>query len=134
MAKYGSKDLKIEVDNSSGSPVDLSNYIDTINEFNVEVAIVEGTAFGDGWVEQISTGLKKGNPVTIEGFYDDTATTGPDVILNSLGDTRTLKITWGSTKTTSVEAIITSYSRKPVRGELTRFSCTLTPTGTVTEA
>lgn len=134
MAKYGSDDLKIEVDNSGASLVDLSNYIDTVNEFNVEALLQESHAFGDAWVEQLYTGVKRANPVTLEGFYDDTASTGPDVVLNAIGDTRTLKFTWGSTKTSSVEAVITSYVRKPARGELHRFACTLTPTGTVTEA
>lgn len=134
MAKYGSNSLVIEVDNSAGTLVNLSNYIDTINDVNVEALLQESTAFGDSWVENLFTGIKKMDPVTIEGFYDDTATTGPDAILNSLGDTRTLKITWGGSKTTTVETIITKYPRKAVRGELTRFSCELTPTGAVTEA
>lgn len=134
MAKYGSDDVVIEVDNSGGSLVDLSQYIDTINEINISAMIQESHAFGDSWVEQLYTGVKMTAPITIEGFYDDTVTTGPNAILNSLGDTRTFKITYGSTKTTSVETVITSYVRRPVRGELTRFTCTLTPTGAVTEA
>ena len=134
MAKYGSKDLKIEVDNSSDTLVDLSQYITGINGVTVEAILEEGTAFGDTWVEQLFTGNKQTSAITLDGFYDDTASTGPDVILNALGSTRTLKVTWGSTKTTSVEAVITSYSRNPVRKELTKFQCVLTPTGTVTEA
>lgn len=134
MSKYGSDDVVIEVDNSGGTLVNLSQYIDTINEINISAMIQESHAFGDSWVEQLYTGVKMTAPITIEGFYDDTSSTGPDVVLNSLGDTRTFKITYGSTKTTSVEAVITSYVRRPVRGELTRFTCTLTPTGAVTEA
>lgn len=134
MAKYGSDDVVIEVDNSGGTLVDLSQYIDTINEINISAMLQESHAFGDSWVENLYTGVKMIAPVTIEGFYDDTTTTGPNAVLNSLGDTRTFKITYGSTKTTSVEAVITSYVRRPVRGELTRFTCTLTPTGAVTEA
>lgn len=134
MAKYGSDDVVIEVDNSGGTLVDLSQYIDTINEINISAMLQESHAFGDSWVEHLYTGVKMTAPITIEGFYDDTSTTGPNAVLNSLGDTRTFKITYGSTKTTSVEAVITSYVRRPVRGELTRFTCTLTPTGAVTEA
>lgn len=134
MAKYGSDDVVIEVDNSGGTLVDLSQYIDTINEINISAMLQESHAFGDSWVEQLYTGVKMTAPITIEGFYDDTSSTGPNAVLNSLGDTRTFKITYGSTKTTSVESVITSYVRRPVRGELTRFTCTLTPTGAVTEA
>lgn len=134
MARYGSKDLKIEVDNSGGSLVDISDYVTTIGGFSVEAILEEGTAFSDTWVEQLFTGNKQSPAITLGGFYDDTASTGPDVILNSVGDTRSLKITLGSTKSYSVEAIITSYSWAPAVKTLTKFSCVLTPTGTVTLA
>lgn len=134
MAKYGSKDLKVEVDNSGGTLVDLSNYVTTINGISVEAILEEGTAMGDTWVEQLFTGNKQMPAITLGGFYDDTASTGPDAVLNAIGDTRTLKVTWGGTKTTSTEAIITSYVRTPAVKTLTKFSAVLTPTGAVTEA
>lgn len=134
MSRYGSKDLKVEVDNSGGSLVDLSNYVTSISGISVEAILEEGTAFGDTWVEQLFTGNKQSAAITLGGFYDDTASTGPDVILNAIGDTRTVKVTFGSTKSYSVEAIITSYSWAPAVKTLTKFSCVLTPTGTVTLA
>lgn len=133
MAQYGQDALRIEVDNSAGSLVNLSPYIDTINDVEVQALLQQTDTFGDAWVEQAFTGVRRMQPVTLEGTYDDTATTGPDAVLNALGATRTLKITWGGTKTTTVEVVITSYVRRPTRGELTRFACTLTPTGAVTE-
>jgi hypothetical protein len=133
MTKYGSPDLSITVEDSLAAAQDLSAYIDTINELNLEALLQESTAFGDDWVKNLFTGVKRGNPLTVEGFYDDTASTGPDAVLNALGDTREVVITWGGSKTSTFDAIITNYSRKPVRGELTRFSCTLTPTGEVSE-
>ena len=93
----------------------------------------EGHAFGDGWVKQFATGVKQGNSFNVGGFYDDTATTGPDAILNAIGDTRTVQITWGSSNITTFEAVIKDYKRKPVRGELTRFDSELVPTGEVEE-
>jgi len=134
MARYGSKDLKIEIDNAGGTPVDLSNYITSIGGVTVEAILEEGTAFGDTWVEQLFTGNKQSAAITVGGFYDDTSSTGPDAVLNSLGDTRTLAVTFGSTKKYSVEAIITSYVRTPAVKTLTKFAATLTPTGAVTEA
>ena len=133
MPKYGSEDLTIKIDNDLGAAKDLSSYIDTINEFTVEALLQEGHAFGDAWVKQLFTGVKRGNALTVEGFYDDTATDGPDAILNAIGDTRGVEITWGGSKKSTFDAIITSYSRRPVRGDLTRFSCVLTPTGEVSE-
>ena len=136
MSKYGSPDIKIEVDNTVGTLVDMSAYIDEVNEVNVEALLQESHTFGDSWVENLYTGVKRGNPITFSGFYDDTATTGPDVIFNVLGDTREVKITYdGSTgaKYTLFRAIITSYVRSPSRGENTRYSVTLTPTGEIAE-
>ena len=133
MAKYSSADLKIEIDNSGGTPVDLSAYIDTIDGFNMEALTQESTPFGVDAEEHLAVGISRTNPVTVEGFYDDTAASGPDAVLNSIGDTRTLTITWdGDSNSDSVEAIIQTYNRTPTRGELTRFSCTLLPTGAVT--
>lgn len=111
----------------------MSQYILEINEMTVEALLEQSDTFGDIWMEQLATGSKRASPVTLKGFYDDTAATGPDVIFNAIGATRTLKITWGGSKTTSVETIIQTYKRMPTRGELTKFEVTLIPTGVVTE-
>lgn len=134
MAKYGSKDLKIEVDNSGGSPVDLSAYIDSISAFDPEVGVVQTDGFGKAWEEYTSTGYNKLSEITLGGTLDDTAATGPHAVLNARGDTRSLTITWdGSTAAIAdtVECIITKYAKIPTRGELTRFECVLRPTGAV---
>lgn len=128
MANYGSDDLSITVGGT-----ELKNYIDSINDFSVEALLQEGTAFGDSWVEHLYTGIKQGNALTLEGFYDDAAS-GPDAKFNTLGTTVAIVITWGSTKTSSFSAVVQTYVRKPVRKELTRFTVTLMPTGAVTEA
>jgi len=56
------------------------------------------------------------------------------VIFNAIGATRTLKVTWGGTKTTSAEAIIVSYERIAKVKESTKYTVTLKPTGAITEA
>lgn len=136
MAKYTADDIVIEFDNAGGSLVDMSNYVMECNGINLEAILEESHALGDAWVEQLFAGLKRVGDITLSGMYDDTATTGPDVIFNSIGNTtsRTLKITWGSTKTTSVETIIKSYNRIPARGTITKFEVVLVATGAVTEA
>jgi hypothetical protein len=135
MAKYGSDDVTVNVDNSGGTPVALTNYIDTISGIDVEAITQETHAFGDAWVENSYVGVKKGNAITMEGFYDDTASTGPDVVFGAaaLGDTRTVTVLYGASKSTSFECVVQKYVRTPTRGELTRFSVTLLPTGTSTE-
>ncbi len=135
MARYGYPDLKIEFDNSSDALQDMSQYImDAPPSFDREQILEEITAAGDNDEAHAKVGLTKVAPITMGGAYDDAASTGPDVIFNAIGDTRTLKITWGSSKTSSVECIIQNYVRTPARGELTKFEVTLQPTGAVTEA
>lgn len=134
MAKYGSDDLSISVDDSGGTPVDLTQYVQTINGLDIEALTEESHSFGDAWVEHLFTGIKRGNDLTIGGFYDDTASTGPDAVLIGIGTTRTVTITWGGAKTSSFEAIIINYRRNPVRNELTKYEAVLRPTGAVTEA
>jgi hypothetical protein len=135
MAKYGSGSLVIEFDNSGGSLVDMTQYVLEVNGVKISAILEESHTFGDTWFESLATGLSKLDDINIKGFYDDTATTGPNAIWNAIGNTttRTIKFTWGGSKTTSVETIIMDYARLPKRGELTKFEVTLRPTGTVTE-
>lgn len=134
MSKYGSDDTRIDVDNSSGTLQNMTAYITEINGFAVEAVLEESTPFGVAWEESLYSGVKMVGDIEITGFYDDTASTGPDVIFNALGDTRTVKITWGSTKTSSVEGIIKKYERIAKVKETTKYKVTFKPTGAVTEA
>lgn len=128
MAKYGQSDLSVTWD---GDSVDF----DTINGAEIEAILQQSDSFGDDWVEQLFVGVKRMEPITLEGFYDDEAG-GPNALFGgaAIGSTEEVVITWGSTKTTTFDAIVTRYARTPSRGELTRYSVTLTPTGEVVEA
>jgi hypothetical protein len=139
VAKYGSNSVTIEFDNSGGTLQNMTQYVTAINSVDIEAVLEESHSFGDSWFESLATGLRKMGDVTLSGFYDDTASTGPDAIFGAVVDapataTRTLKVTWGGTKTTTVETLIMKYSRKAVRNEVTKFEVTLRPTGAVTEA
>lgn len=134
MAKYGPNDISIAVDNTGGTPVTMDAYIDEISGATVEAILEESHTFNSAYVEQLYSGIQRMSPITFSGFYDDTATTGPNAIFVALGETRTVTITWGGSKTTATEAILTTYDRAPGRNASTRYTITLTPTGTVTEA
>ncbi len=134
MAKFGFGDLKIEVDNSGGSPTDMSTFIKTVNGFSIEALLEEITSAGDADERWAKVGVSRASEIVFGGDFDDEAATGPDAIFNSLGDTRTVKFTYGGTKTSEVEAIIKRYDRSPTKGELTNFEVALQPTGAVTEA
>ena len=128
MAKYGSDDFGITVDAN-----EMKNFIDTLSGIDIEALLQEGHAFGDAWVEQLASGISQGTPLEVAGFYDDVAL-GPDAIFNAIGTTVAVIITWGGSKTTTFSAVIQTFRRLPTRGETTRYSCTLLPTGAITEA
>ena len=137
MAKYGSDEVKIEVDNDGGTAQDMSEYIDEVNEISIEALTQESTAFGDEWMKHLATGIKQGNPITFEGFFDDTATTGPDAVFNSVGDEHEIEVTYdGDTgsATNKFDAIVIEYALIPTAGELIRYRVEFQPTGTMNKA
>lgn len=133
MAEYGWDDVKIEVDNSGGTPVDLSDYIETLGGFKVTPIIEEHTPAGSSWVGRVFTGIKNGEPVPCTGWYDDTADTGPVAVLNSPGSERTLTVTWGSTNTRSAEVLLGSFNIVAKSEAMTRFEIELLPNGEVSD-
>ena len=130
MAKYGSDDVGISIASQN-----LSGYIDTFNGLEIEAMLQESHAFGDSWVEQLFSGVRRGNEFTVEGFYDDDAA-GPDATLGGtvIGTAVAVVVTWGGSKTSTFSALVRAYRRLPSRGESTRFGATLVPSGAITEA
>jgi hypothetical protein len=127
--KYSSKDLDLSVGGTSMK----AHILDDVT-LSVEIGTEESTAFGDTWQQNISTGIKKAAPITVGGYYDDTATTGPDVKFNTLGTTIAIIINWGGSKTSTFSAIVQKYDRLGKVNGMTRYVATLLPTGTITEA
>lgn len=140
MAKYGPSSVVVEYDNAAGSLVDISQHVLTINDIDVENLMEEVHSFGDSWEESLPIGVGRMAPITLGGIYDDTASTGPDALFadripeGPATNTRTLEITFGSTKSVSVETHLVMYKRQLARDGLTKFEVTLQPTGDVTEA
>lgn len=136
MAKYGPADVTIEYDSN-----DVTQYIQQINDVTVEQAVEEVHALGSAWESYLPVGVGKIGAIELSGLYDDTASTGPDALF-SIGNTpdgpstaaKTLVITWGGSKTTTVSVFRVSYARKADRNGLTKFSVKLQPTGAPTEA
>jgi hypothetical protein len=131
--------IKIEYDNGSGTPVDISQHVLSINDVDVESITEETHAFGDSWEEHTPVGIARMPAIELSGLYDDTATTGPDALFagrapeTTVAVTRTLTVTWGGTKTTSVETFLASYKRSADRNGLTKYTARLQPTGAVSE-
>ena len=137
MAQYSSANVVVDVDDNGGSPQTFTAFVRAIGNISIEGIIQESTTFGVSWASYVSTAIKKMAPLTLGGFYDTTATSGPDVLFAGYAGsttTRTVKITYGGGKYTSFEALIQKYERMPKLGAMTEYQVTLQPTGTVTEA
>lgn len=141
MAKYGGADVVVKFDNATGTLQDMSQYVLEMGDINIEAVLEDSHTFGDSWAEVLFAKLRKGSDISLRGFYDDTATTGPDVIFNDVGNgattgggSRTLEVTYGSTKKSTVETFIRSYKRTGKAGGLTRYEVVLALTGAVAEA
>lgn len=137
MAKYGPDDVVVEFDNAGGTLVDITQYVLSIGGIKKGAVLEDSRTFGDAWGEVLDTGVRTLQPIQIGMFYDDVATVGPNALFggnSDLGRTGTLKVTYGSTKTTSVEAVITDVERLLDRGALHKMNVLVTPTGQPTEA
>ena len=131
--------LNIKIDDSSGNPQDISQYVTAISGVNVTAPTVDVTPAGVSYLKKLFGGLLSMDTVTLDMIYDDTASTGPKALFNDTGcvatsgGTRTLKVTYFGTNYTSVEVIIASFKRQPVKGTPTMCQASLDPTGTITE-
>lgn len=112
----------------------MTSYGTQIDGVEIDTKSVDTTPFGATFATYVGSGVKRLKPIKITGFYDDTLTTGPDVIFNTVGTAATLVIGYGNSKTSSVSALVTAYSRKPKVDDLTMYEVTLQPSGSVTEA
>ena len=133
--KYGSASITITYDSSpGGSGQVITNYVLTMGAIKIESNMTPSTAFGDSWEETLPVGMMKMAPITLTGFWDTTATTGPHVVFLVPDDgpqdaTRTLIIVVGDSKTMTVETYLQSYSVVGKVGALTEFEALIQPTG-----
>jgi hypothetical protein len=137
MAKYGPGDIIVSFDNSGGTPQTMTQYVTEIGDVSIEAMFEESQSFGDTWKEKLPIGLREMGDFTLSGFYDDTASTGPDAIFNAPAatvtvSTRTLALTFGGSKVLTQECYIKKYTRKPTRNGLTRYTVELTASGAPT--
>lgn len=133
MAKrtYVETGVKITSTSATGSFNDISQYITGISGFNVEALTQETHAMGDSFPEHTWVGVKRIDDITLDGFHDDVAATGPHALLgySNLGTERVLKIYADTAQSYKVDVIVAKYSLMPKRNELTPFQCVLRPTG-----
>ena len=135
--KHGSSEVTIGYDDAPGGSLrQIENFVTSITGVKVESGMENTHAFGDAWEESTPTGVRKVAPITVGGFFDDTATTGPHTVLRVVdgdvdpnGSTRTLTIVFGNSKTFTVETRLVSYEVVGKNGNLTEFQAVIQPTG-----
>lgn len=99
--------------------------------FEASAATHDVTTIGDDWFEAIA-GLKGGDEITHEMFYDNTNTTGTWAFLtNLLGAAATTLSFADGTRTVSVSVIVTKVSMPISVGDMMKFTATYKQTGTI---
>ena len=144
MANRGQTDFQVTVTTTSATAAfrDISQQVDTINGFGVEALLEQSDAFGDSWREQLYTGIRQMDDLTLEGFFEDTATaTGVHAIFGQatdLGAEREVELNFalvaGGTDVAKFDILVRRYERSVRRGALTRYRLTVAPTGAMTTA
>lgn len=139
MAKYSSVDTIFEIDVADGGALS-SGFSAAYLTGNIEVDFtkgdpIESTAHGASAWTGLQGVISRMAPFTLEGFYDDTATTGPDAILNiqrvTHAVTRSFSLTLGTGEVITGECWITNYKVVSSVGTYHTFTATITPTGTI---
>lgn len=136
--KYGSQSITISYDDSPGGSLRVvTGHILTMSGVKITSAMQASHAFGDSWEESTPTGMKKMDPVTMQGLWDTTPTTGPHAVFvepddGPQDDTRSLVIVFGDSKTMSVETRLVSYEVLGKNGNLTEFVAVVQPSGAAT--
>lgn len=88
MAKYKvATNTVYKQDDKNGTLRDLTAYVDSLTSLGQEFMSLDVTSFGDG-SERIIVGIEKSVEWSISGFFEDTATTGPDAVLAPLVGTQ----------------------------------------------
>jgi len=138
MTKFGSNSIVIKMDNADtgDSATDITAYVTKIGDVAVNKGLIDVTPFGTASAAFLQGVFKTYEPIEVSGFFDDTASTGPDAIFNigryTHAVARTLRIEFG-TRYVSGECWIIAYKRGDEVGGYVTYSATLQLTGTVTE-
>jgi hypothetical protein len=132
--KHGSSEVIITLDDAGGTPRTITNFVLTVGALKITSNMQKSDAFGDAWEEMLPTGKQKVDPIKLTGFFDDTPTTGPHVVMGApdaspQSATRTLAVVVGNAKTFTVECFLSAYSVLPKNGALTEFEADLQPSG-----
>ena len=106
MAKYPvAGNSYIEVDDSGGTPRNLSAYIDEIGPLGQEVSLLDVTGLNDT-AQRVIPGVEPGQELVLRGAFDDTSTNGVDAVLSGIVG-KTVTVSYGPAGSSSGQRKIT---------------------------
>ena len=137
MAFFDSKESKFLLDDTGGTQRDLSAYITDVRGLPGPRNLNEVTALGDSGAKFIP-GLQD-VVITLNGIFDDTATSGPDAVLGPLRThTSAVDFEYGPEGTATGDVKysgtcwVTTYDLRSRVGNRVEWSASLQAQGTVT--
>ena len=84
MAKFQvSGNSYIEIDDSAGTPRNLTPYLVEIESLGKEVSFLDVTGLDDA-AQRVIAGPEQEQEFELDGVFDDTATSGPDAVLSGI--------------------------------------------------
>lgn len=139
MANRGQADLTIKFSRSSATVASsatgmlpIQNYVDAIGALKLTALTEQSDAFGDSWVEHLYAGIRKREPFSLAGLYEDVAASGPHALFGNASDVgarRYYEIDAGASDVINGRVIVESYQVAPARGKLHRWEANFIPTG-----
>ena len=137
MAFFDSKVSRFSIDDTGGTPRDLSAFVTEVKGLPGRRALNEVTALADGGAKFVP-GLED-VPFSLGGLFDNTSTSGPDAVLGALrSHTSDVDFEYGPEGTTtgdikySGRCWVVSYDLRSRVGSLVEWTASLQVEGTVT--
>lgn len=136
MAKFGSSTIAVTYDDGpGGTPRTVTPYINSIGGIKLEQINEMTMPFGQAYESHTPVGVQRMPDVVVEGWFDNTATTGPHVVFGTPDDspadaTRSFTFSPNSgTQLFSVETRLVDYEVIANNGQLSRFRATIRQAG-----
>jgi hypothetical protein len=137
MPFYHGKGLAFKIDSAAGSLQTLTSYVDSVD---LDSSVDVGDTTTAGAEDKTFVSGQAEHSLSISGKWDDTATTGPDAVLDGLRGLETSSTfefgpggsTAGKVKYTG-ECFMTGYKRSAPSGGVVTFTADFKITGAVTK-
>ncbi len=130
MAKHGSSEVTITLEDAPGGTArDITPYVNTIGGLAIEHLTQQTNPFGVAYQSHTPTGVEMTPDIPVSGFFDDTATVGPHVVLKpaaadkapaSVGRVLVIVAATGATFTIAVHLV--KYEVLNKSGNLTEYA------------